>query len=661
MKRSSGVRFTVALTLSALVAGAAEAQQPGGELRWTPHRAAVTTPAAGTAPAAVTNQAAAPPVAATAAAAPPFPTTAPQAAGSGPVTSAAEQASANAAVPQGGAPADRVASTARSTRPARAPASVGLPAGVPAAAPARVPAARPAAVPRTGRRDDWQSPNRVPGPFRTSIDGNGIRLPDLDQVKIFRAPQGDANRPLLASESGPRRPAPRRPAPVDGGLAPRFNPTAQQSAAPRGDRLAMNDLDGLSSVVARAPQAAAVEGVAPGRVPSAASPLSTLPPPASMSEAAPSIVIETMPSGTREYVGADAYGEGALPEGYLPADADPTMLGGEGGMLMGAYPTELHVESFYDDPFACEEGDDCLPLCHHDGRFCAWLRQFGRPYYGWRWYRDFTASAGVTAFENQSNLGLRGNFGFNEYLNWAMPFWNAFGVGWQVGARAVQTNFNSTSAGGTGAGSRLQSGGRDQVFVTTGFFTRAFEGRGLQGGAVYDALSDTYYESVDVSQIRGELSYVWGYHELGFWGAFNAREQVGIFSPRSRSGGVASTVDLYTGFYRLHFGDANEARIWGGASGNGQGIVGTSIRAPMSRSLALEGTFTYLMAAESQTVELDSQTTNTFAPQAWNVGVNLVWYPAGRARRSLASPYRPLFDVADNGSMIRALAAQQTP
>jgi len=38
------------------------------------------------------------------------------------------------------------------------------------------------------------------------------------------------------------------------------------------------------------------------------------------------------------------------------------------------------------------------------------------------------------------------------------------------------------------------------------------------------------------------------------------------------------------------------------------------------------------------------------------VSVNLVYYPACRSRRSLASPYRPLFDVADNGSLIRSIA-----
>jgi hypothetical protein len=96
--------------------------------------------------------------------------------------------------------------------------------------------------------------------------------------------------------------------------------------------------------------------------------------------------------------------------------------------------------------------------------------------------------------------------------------------------------------------------------------------------------------------------------------------------------------------------------VWGGASGNGDGLVGSSMRAPMTRSLALEGTFTYLIPKQTERATVDEVgTLSTFGPAAWNVSVNLVYYPAGRARRSLASPYRPLFDVADNGSMIRSL------
>ena len=605
----------LAVVLVAAAATAVTAQQPAAttatpatrtELRWTPHRAAVASAGGGATAAPVQ------PADSGVAQVP----TAPTATATGP------QAVVATAAPAAGSPTTTQTAPAAPRIAQAPPATVGLPEGVPAVVPPRASVARRPSAPRGQRLDDWQSPNRIPGPFRETAGIGGLRLPEIDQV--FRAPQGDGGRPLLAVEGTPRAvprgPVARRQA--DGGLAPRFNPNAGRGPA-RGDRLAMNNVDALPSVMTRQPQAAAVEGNPPRTPAAMPAPTQTLPAPTATSPEPP-IVIETMP-GTREYVGGETIVEGALPEGYFPQGGGPEMgmEDGDGGMWMGNYPTQLHVESFYDDPFACEEGDGCLPLIQHDGRICAWLRQFGRPYYGWRWYRDFTASAGVTAFENQADLGLRGNFGFNEYLNWAMPFWNAFGIGWQVGVRGVQTNFSGSHYNHATYGS-LSAPVRDQVFLTTGFFTRAFEGRGLQGGAVWDYLSDRYYSTVDVAQIRGELSYVWGYHEIGFWGAFNVREQPGFFSPALGTPGMHGTIDLYTAFYRLHFGDANEARIWGGASGDGQGVIGSSIRAPMSRSWALEGTFTYLMPAASQGVPLTPDTGVSHTPQAWNLGVNLV-------------------------------------
>ncbi|MFM1996914.1 MAG: hypothetical protein RLZZ111_1301 [Planctomycetota bacterium] len=663
MPISLDLRRLVEASLATVLLGAAlaTAQQPSppaagqatSQLRWTPHRSA-TTPdqAASAAPADA----------------------------SAPATSTANPVPATAQNAQARATTTGVAVATSPTKPntvSTAPASVGLPATVPAVTPPRaagVPrtAARPTTAgqptgPRrqqpAGQLGDWKSDNRVPGSFRsTDMSGSLPAMPSLGDVKVFRTPQGEGGRPVLAVEGTPYKPAAKPPEPLGGGLAPRFAPqasgrspatTAARPAPGRPDRLALN-ADGLPSVMARAPQAAVLEdGTMPGRLPGAAQ---SLPAPGGvepgLTAADPSIVINTAPGEMTDY-GLEGFAAGDVVEGY-GQQAD----GGEGGLWMGDYPTQLHVESFYDDPFACEEGPGLL-TCGHDGRICAWLRRFGKPYYGWRWYRDFSVGAGITAFQNQSNFGLLGNYGTDQYANWAMPFWNAFGVGWQVGVRGVQSNFQQASV--TDALGTFSGRSRQQVFVTTGFFTRAFEGRGLQGGAVYDYLSDSYFENVDVAQIRGEMSYVWGYHELGFWGAFSTLEQQGLFSPSGTSRGVAGTVDLYTAFYRLHFGDANEARIWGGASGDGQGVIGTQIRAPMSRSLALEGMFTYLMPNKSQTVELSPLTSVTYAPSAWNVAVNLVYYPAGRARRSLASPYRPLFDVADNGSMIRSLSRLPTP
>jgi hypothetical protein len=324
-------------------------------------------------------------------------------------------------------------------------------------------------------------------------------------------------------------------------------------------------------------------------------------------------------------------------------------------MWMGRTPAQLHVESFYDDPYACEE--DCNPTpCCFDGTVCRWLHQFGRPYYGWKWYRDFTASVGVTAFENEADLGLVGNFGTNEYLNFGMPLWNAFGIGWQVGVRGTQTGFGTRSVGPVG-GQQTLIDSRNQQFVTTGFYTRAFEGHGLQGGAVFDYLNNTgFIGTADIKQMRGEISYVWGYHEFGFWGAANAGKGLGFINNTTGRTFENNTVHTYNAFYRMQFGDANEWKVWGGASHEGQGYIGSILRAPMTKSLALEGVFAYLMPGDSKTVTDRTNTVSTtFTPMAWNLGINLVYYPRGRSRRSLASPYRPLFDVADNGTMITGL------
>ena len=257
----------------------------------------------------------------------------------------------------------------------------------------------------------------------------------------------------------------------------------------RADRLAMN-VDGLPSVMTSAPQAAAIGAAGkPAEIPA---------PPA----AGPSTTIETLPMDSFPLEGG-GYGGQTIIEGDPMLAGDPAA---QQGMWMGQYPGQVHVESFYDDPYACEDGEECgcLPMWeHHDGRICAWLRRFGRPYYGWRWYRDLTVGAGVTSFTNGTDLGINGNYGANEYINWSMPFWNAFGVGWQVGWRGTQTNFQPATV--TVGTSTFEKNARTQNFITTGFFTRAFEGRGLQGGAVYDYLSDNWLDNVDVEIGRAHV------------------------------------------------------------------------------------------------------------------------------------------------------------
>ena len=458
---------------------------------------------------------------------------------------------------------------------------------------------------------------------------------------MMRTPQGhNAGRPILSQE---------RPADLQvvakqregGGMAPPYTQRMNQSAG-RPERLAM-DVDKVPSVMARRAQAEAVP-----------------PPPVSKKSDKPkqSSVSQDNSMSSEPYIPGDSMIIDGPPGSGFESYSDGSPSMGE-EMWMGRTPAQLHVESFYDDPYACEENCNPVPCCF-DGRFCQWLHQFGRPYYGWKWYRDFTASVGVTAFENELDLGLTGNFGTNEYLNFGMPLWNAFGLGWQVGVRGTQTGFGSRSIASTGG--VLQEprviDSRNQQFVTTGLYTRAFEGRGLQGGAVFDYLNNTgLVGTADIKQMRGEISYVWGYHEWGFWGAFNAGQGLGFVRSPNGQPFENNTVHTYNAFYRVQFGDANEWKVWGGASHEGQGYVGSILRAPMTRSLALEGTFAYLMPGKSKDIppQIGLPVTGSFTPMAWNLGINLVYYPRGRSRRSLASPYRPLFDVADNGTMISGL------
>ncbi len=454
---------------------------------------------------------------------------------------------------------------------------------------------------------------------------------------MMRTPQGhNAGRPIAGQE----RPADLQDVArqrMGGGLAPAYNPRINSRAA-RPERLAM-DVDGVPSVMARKTQAEAVP-----------------PPPVSKKSTTSqrSVVTEEDSMGSAPYMTGDAMAlDGSSSDGFGTYREGSASLGEE--MWMGRTPAQLHVESFYDDPYACEE--DCNPApCCFDGTVCRWLHQFGRPYYGLKWYRDFTASVGVTAFENEADLGLVGNFGTNEYLNFGMPLWNAFGIGWQVGVRGTQTGFGTRSVGPNPANQTLIDS-RNQQFVTTGFYTRAFEGHGLQGGAVFDYLNNTgFIGTADIKQMRGEISYVWGYHEFGFWGAANAGKGLGFINNTTGRTFENNTVHTYNAFYRMQFGDANEWKVWGGASHEGQGYIGSILRAPMTKSLALEGVFAYLMPGESKTVTDRTNTVSaTFTPMAWNLGINLVYYPRGRSRRSLASPYRPLFDVADNGTMITGL------
>lgn len=266
------------------------------------------------------------------------------------------------------------------------------------------------------------------------------------------------------------------------------------------------------------------------------------------------------------------------------------------------------------------------------------------PYVIWR-RQAWEISTGAQGFTGPVNQGSGGSFGFHEAVNFGstLPFWGCQDIGWQVGARATQSNFT---------GSAITPDTRHQAFATLGLFHRV--DRGLQWGFGIDWLHDSWYSQIDVRQVRGEMSWkATCWHELGMMFATGNDTQTVTYTPQPL--GTTSitssytTVDWYALFVRRRFGECEngETRLYGGFTGNGDGLVGADVRTPLFGDWALQGAFTCLFPKTDTPTGQNA----SYATEVWNVGMSIVWAPG------IGKPngyYRPLLNVADNGSLMLA-------
>ncbi|MCA9143214.1 MAG: hypothetical protein H6821_13600 [Planctomycetaceae bacterium] len=256
-------------------------------------------------------------------------------------------------------------------------------------------------------------------------------------------------------------------------------------------------------------------------------------------------------------------------------------------------------------------------------------------------FDNFEVFAGVQGFTGPVNRGQTGSFGFHEGFNWGAPV-PCFGqLGAQLGLQTTQSNLS---------GAEFTDETRHQLFATGGLFRRV--DWGLQGGIVYDYMSDDWYANTKLAQLRGEMSWVFPcLHELGFWFASSVRSQTAqsTFS----NGTPALTEDfestnLYAFFYRHHFEalEGAQARLYAGWTGDSDGLIGADLHLPLSCDWALEGGFTYLIPEQAT-----GAVGRGHAEESWNIGMSLVWYPGARSAYG-NDYYRPLFNVAGNGSFL---------
>lgn len=252
-------------------------------------------------------------------------------------------------------------------------------------------------------------------------------------------------------------------------------------------------------------------------------------------------------------------------------------------------------------------------------------------------FKEASLFAGTQAFKGPLDLGINGNFGFNEGFNLGgalVPF-PRYGVGYQVGARWTQSDLS---------GSPFGSAAREQVFVTAGLFHRAYRGCGLQWGIAYDWLTDNYFAKSTIAQLRTEVSFLNARgHELGFLGNFGVKNDQVALAPGINLPVVPA--DMYTMFYRHTTRYGGQGRLWGGFTAQNLPIFGADFRVPMSNRCDLVGGFNYIMPDAGQN-------NGGVQDESWGLGMNIVFY-FGRPREGIHNtPFRPLFNVADNGTMM---------
>jgi len=288
--------------------------------------------------------------------------------------------------------------------------------------------------------------------------------------------------------------------------------------------------------------------------------------------------------------------------------AEPFELGGGGGACAGNCATPC--------------GDACCSPCCPDPCYAAWenLQVFG----------------GVQGFKSPVDQGVNGNFGFHEGVNWGGALFEYGGIGGQLGVQVAQSDL---------AESFVYEDNRIQFFFTTGLFHRPMNNHGWQGGVVWDWLHDDYYAQMDVSQLRAELSWVsCGHHEIGFWSAIGTTsdKQFSSFNDEDVSW---QPIDMYALFYRRYFANGSIGRFSGGFTGDGQGLLGADLLAPLTAKLALVANANYILGRNDPAPE-------EALTESWGLTISLVWFPGYKTPCSSRNPYRPIFGVADNTTMM---------
>jgi hypothetical protein len=246
---------------------------------------------------------------------------------------------------------------------------------------------------------------------------------------------------------------------------------------------------------------------------------------------------------------------------------------------------------------------------------------------------------GLDGAKSPEDLGINANFGFRGALNWGLPLLEQWGLGVQLGS---SVNYEETAVrvlrGITGTRDHLQN------FTTVGLFQRT--DFGLRWGAVYDFLSERYYQGIDLAQWRGQVGYAVGANdEVGLWGTLRARVENGSAGTQSF---ILRPIDQFNLYWRHIWGSATVTSMWVGlADEHGRFVFvspgeppihhpfvfGAEVQVPLNNYLALYGQANFITPNDTGTV------TATFG---------FAFYPGGKAGLAARSRFAPFLPLANN-------------
>jgi hypothetical protein len=253
-------------------------------------------------------------------------------------------------------------------------------------------------------------------------------------------------------------------------------------------------------------------------------------------------------------------------------------------------------------------------------------------------WQELNLFAGVQGFKGPYDLDRdSGNFGFHEGFNsgFKIPYTYA---GYQIGYEAVHSQLNGDEENDLDEG-------HTQHFTTFGLYRRVKEG--LQFGSAWDVLVDERWSSRSFHQLRSEMSWMdCGTHEIGFSASVNMNVHELLFEDDNEEEEFEfHSSDQYLIFYRVHGKRGGEGRLYAGWNGDSDGLLGSDMLLPVHDRWSVQTGFTYLIPDAKDGEDGASE-------EAWNIHLAMVWHWGCTARKSHCNPYRPLFNVANNGYLI---------